>query len=632
MTLVLSLSVGFDLTRSGAPVSLKNKKAQALLVYLALTGKPQSREHLATLLWGDRFDDQARSSLRQTLFVLRKAMGEDILVGDDPLTIADGALTLTPGLDPLRGFQTGADGFDAWLAQERARFRDRAAVDRAESAREAETAGDMSAAISLWGEALALDPVNEAFQRGLMASLSADGRRADALASYTRFADRLKVELDTKPSRATSDLADKIRAGNAPAKPAPAQTPPSDPPTMAHALIAPFADLGGGELASFFASEMSTEVSFRTRAINLVSILPAEPLSAPAEDPTRLLDAARERGAISIISGSARQIGHKIRVAASLMSVKENAVVWNDTLIVEEAEAFEAIGQFATTITQSLARFAGGIRSMHEQMARLEQRLDDPAAFHNDLQNLVWYGFFSQHSRSSQTDFSKTLSMAVDRFPDSPDCLAWYAYTLFHHGHLQDVPDRVDWYQKASDVIDRALAIDPGHGLALGGRIFTGSWLGNFKAVDAANDALVAMDSPFHVRSGIYAGSLIFRGRLEESLPYLSRAIELERGTPLLFYRYAFLGLGNFMSGDYAASLVAADNALTVGTEFYLSHLVRIAALERLDRHGEAVDAISTMRKDFVDPRLSQYGFLPITDQTIKAEFFGALRDAGLPD
>jgi hypothetical protein len=37
-------------TRDGAPVDLRSKKGQDLLIYLALTGKPHPREHLETLL------------------------------------------------------------------------------------------------------------------------------------------------------------------------------------------------------------------------------------------------------------------------------------------------------------------------------------------------------------------------------------------------------------------------------------------------------------------------------------------------------------------------------------------------------------------------------------------------------
>src|ERR1051325_1547169 len=54
-------------------VALRSKKARALLAYLAM--KPDwraSREELATLLWGDTPDAQARHSLRQCLLSLRQ--------------------------------------------------------------------------------------------------------------------------------------------------------------------------------------------------------------------------------------------------------------------------------------------------------------------------------------------------------------------------------------------------------------------------------------------------------------------------------------------------------------------------------------------------------------------------------
>src|SRR5881396_834315 len=52
------------------------KKAEALFAYLALNiGRPQMRDKLAALLWGETGNVQARNSLRQALFVLRRGFG-----------------------------------------------------------------------------------------------------------------------------------------------------------------------------------------------------------------------------------------------------------------------------------------------------------------------------------------------------------------------------------------------------------------------------------------------------------------------------------------------------------------------------------------------------------------------------
>src|SRR5262245_44924609 len=59
----------------GIPLPLTARKAQALLAYLAVRpGHAHLRDKLATLLWPDTSDDQARQSLRVALVALRRAL------------------------------------------------------------------------------------------------------------------------------------------------------------------------------------------------------------------------------------------------------------------------------------------------------------------------------------------------------------------------------------------------------------------------------------------------------------------------------------------------------------------------------------------------------------------------------
>ena len=59
----------------GAPIEVDTRKATALLVYLAVTGRPQGRDALAGLLWPEYDQERARAALRRTLSVLKKALG-----------------------------------------------------------------------------------------------------------------------------------------------------------------------------------------------------------------------------------------------------------------------------------------------------------------------------------------------------------------------------------------------------------------------------------------------------------------------------------------------------------------------------------------------------------------------------
>jgi DNA-binding SARP family transcriptional activator len=63
---------------AGRPVSIAGRKSHALLGYIS--AQPQcreSRDKLAALLSGDRYQDQARHSLRQAILRLRKALNHN---------------------------------------------------------------------------------------------------------------------------------------------------------------------------------------------------------------------------------------------------------------------------------------------------------------------------------------------------------------------------------------------------------------------------------------------------------------------------------------------------------------------------------------------------------------------------
>src|SRR5262249_60363787 len=95
--LILKLLGGFRAYLDSAdPLSFPTRKAQALLAYLAMPpGSAHSRDKLATLLWGSTVETTARTSLRQTLYALRKGLQ----AADTQLLRVDGdTVSLRPGL------------------------------------------------------------------------------------------------------------------------------------------------------------------------------------------------------------------------------------------------------------------------------------------------------------------------------------------------------------------------------------------------------------------------------------------------------------------------------------------------------------------------------------------------------
>jgi DNA-binding SARP family transcriptional activator/TolB-like protein/Tfp pilus assembly protein PilF len=226
------------LTRGGdpAPIRLSTRKAGALVAYLAMSpDQAASREELATLLWGNCSDPQARQSLRQALAFLRKDLGSpDLFTADtnmvrlkpgfwsvdalgfeslsksqDPADL-DKAATLFCG-DFLAGLNIEEDGFAEWVRAQRVRTQLAAARLCEMFAGRPHLVSDGERVVAAAERLLALDPLREDWQRLALTLYARYRGSSEALAQYEAFASLLRRELDVAPEPDTEALIARIR-------------------------------------------------------------------------------------------------------------------------------------------------------------------------------------------------------------------------------------------------------------------------------------------------------------------------------------------------------------------------------------------------------------------------------------
>lgn len=250
------------LERDGEAVELGLRRALALLVYLAVTRQPQSRDALATLLWPENDQREARANLRRTLHRLAQVIGNDILAvnadtvrvaPDAPLWVdsyqllglAASADTLDQAValyrdDFLAGFTLpDSPTFDDWQFFERERLRQLLSQSLELLAQREKARASWDTAAEYARRWVALDPLHEPAQRALLEAYARAGQGAAAVRQYQELARVLEAELGTAPEAATTALYEAIRARRfPPASPiagatlagaAPALTPPAQP-------------------------------------------------------------------------------------------------------------------------------------------------------------------------------------------------------------------------------------------------------------------------------------------------------------------------------------------------------------------------------------------------------------------
>ncbi|MGD2040261.1 MAG: protein kinase, partial [Anaerolineae bacterium] len=249
------------------PVTIKLRKAVALLTYLALTGREHRRDTLATMFWPELDQSRARAGLRYALSALRTALGQDWLDADrETIALTAGAEVWSdvgafqaklaecethghendqvcpaclPALaeavelyrdDFLAGFTLrDSPGFDEWqfFQAEEARAGLTSALERlvaGHSARE-----ELEVAITYARRWVALDPLHEPAHRALMRLYAWSGQRTAAVRQYDECRRLLRDELDVAPDAQTSELYTALKNEQDPPKPAEWTTAPPQP-------------------------------------------------------------------------------------------------------------------------------------------------------------------------------------------------------------------------------------------------------------------------------------------------------------------------------------------------------------------------------------------------------------------
>lgn len=228
----LQLLGGFSLGSQEDSVSLSSKKAKALLAFLALhSNQSFSRDQLASLLWEDSDATQARQSLRQSLAVIRKALGgakEGLVAEGDTISLSseavsvdvvefeklgkenipeslECAMNLFKG-DLLEGFNPRAAQFDDWLMLEQSRVRELALQIMQRLIEHYQTRGKFESAIQLAIRFLHLDPLQESMHRTLMQLYLQVNKLGAALKQYRACKATLSRELKINPEAATVAL------------------------------------------------------------------------------------------------------------------------------------------------------------------------------------------------------------------------------------------------------------------------------------------------------------------------------------------------------------------------------------------------------------------------------------------
>jgi TolB-like protein len=599
ITLRLDLLGGFAVRDDeGREIAIGSRKGQALLAFLALPpGKPQPREKLTGLLWSDRGEQQARSSLRQALTELRKAfvdLDPPPLITDrdtvhiDPDAVEVDAVTFDrlvdkdrPGGlaraaelyrgDLLDGLDVRDAAFEEWLRIERERLRARASQALGDLL-DQQTGDD---AIATGRRLLALDPLKEATHCALMRLYAEAGDRSMAIKQYGACREVLQAELGLKPETATQQLAEEIQRGETkkadstpesiPAEipKAAAKTPPlPDKPSVA---VLPFVNMSGDPEQEYFSDGITEDIITELSRFRDLFVIARNSSFVYRGKAVNLRDVGRELGVRYVVEGSVRKAGARVRVSAQLIDAVNDRHIWAERYDRELEDIFAVQDEISQTIVSTLA---GRIEDATRERAKRK----------------------------------------------SPDSLLAYDYVLrgdedlwlYTEGQWLDIKERI---ARSRQMFLKAIELDPDYARAYEGVAYTYAESWGFLLSESPDDDLnrafeyaqkaVALDDAESRAHYALALTHVFRREYEQARAHQRRAVALNPNDADTLARMGWLLP---LLGEHEEGIELGERALRLNPyhpAWYQTFLP--TAYYAVRRYHEAITAFESARDSYPD-------------------------------
>jgi len=630
---------GWSLTGS-TDLPLPTRKDRQLLAYLAAqNGRPQSREKLASLLWADRAEEQARDSLRQSLAALRRAfrtVGLDPVISDrttvcldlsliavDMVTFAAGCTTSVPsaalaGLyrGPfLDGLDTSTPDFEQWVTQERHHLAALAAQLVVTASISVLPPADCEEALQLGHRLLADDPTLEAVYRATMRIAHARGERVTALKVFATCRDALRDELGVEPDHETEKLYRDILTHSAKAPQTPVEVLTELAPTKPSVAIIPFVNLTGKGSLNFLCEGLAEDVSTglgRFRSLFVIDRYSAAAVAAATSDTVEI---GKRLGAAALVQGSIQTTAARLRVTVRLVDSASRAQIWSDV--------FESAATDAPGIPDQIVNAIIATVHNRAELTVTDRSKGKPsmAAYECTMRGI-------KHLRGyASDDNAKALALFQDALqvdPDYPLAQAYLAFTDAVVNNYDAAPRAILVGCKTR--IDQAVALDPDDGRIHWLLAFVHSYLREFDDEKRQLEIALALNPNDANAKASYGRALSCFGQHDEAISEIREAMRLNPFHP----EWYWVGLGGtFLAARRYEDAIEAYKRRTRPQVWVLSRMaVCLAHLGRITEAKEMAQRILEQNPAFRISTSRRGGY---SDEQIAHLRKGMLL-AGLPD
>jgi len=397
-------------------------------------------------------------------------------------------------------------------------------------------------------------------------------------------------------------------------------------PKAATASIAilPFTNMSGDPEQEYFSDGISEDIITDLSKIAGLTVIARNSSFTYKGRAVDVRTVGRELGVASVLEGSIRRAGQRVRITAQLIDAENGAHLWADRYDRDLTDIFEVQDDVTHRIVDALKVTL----SPTEKAQLSETKASDMEAYELSLRaREVLLG--PTKNRETFEQARKLFVRALELDPNFAKAYAGlaFAYMFDYQNRWSDNPDAS--IGLAKEYAERAIEKDPKEALAHAVAAVVATFSRDIDRAQSEIDTALSLNPNMAMAYNIKGGTRIYLGRPEEAIPLIERAMRLDPATNQQFLH--FLGMANLLAGRYETAAAALRERIRLSPNTDFSRSLLASALGHLGQTEEARRVWQELKE--INPKYSfeeHLGRLPFKHEADAQRLAEGLKKAGL--
>lgn len=328
--------------------------------------------------------------------------------------------------------------------------------------------------------------------------------------------------------------------------------------------VLPLQNISPDPKDEYFAEGLTEELISTMSRIGGLKVIARTSVMGYRGMPKKIEEIARELRVGTVLEGSVRKSGDRLRITVQLIDSRSSNHLWSESYDREMKDVFAIQSEISNTVGEALK-----VKLLPVEREGVEKR----ATGDLDAYTLYLKGRFclNERSRESLTKAVKYFEDAVEKdsefaraYSELADCYV----VLANHGYLAPA----EAYSKARSALTKALSLDGNLAEAHAslGNILSNEW--NWTAAEEEFAKAIKSKPNYAKAHHWYSIHLLSLGRMEEAVGQLKTAEELDPLSPMV---HAYAGGLYIYARRYDDAMKELDHSLELDQNFVPAHANR---------------------------------------------------------